>query len=367
MDIATAELVVYHLFDVAGAIDLARVKQFVGAAAIQSRINQRPSTPSYIQYHQPPVVFEGEILGLREVDGLRLRIKAFDYGVLSLALSRGLAGTWAELVRLGQQYIENDALAQHAEQACRQVMSALGDALQGPRERLLSEDYCVFVVHALGGPGSRRVTADELLAVHGEDIALLLLGEQAPLSRQEQDEVLGTRISYLVDDLVVPAWSAAFVYDREAGAAATLEILEFANSQLLEFRYYDEWLDGEMARIYADLQRKRWSALLGGGRYASAAKQLHSLFIDVNDLTDRTENALKVVGDVYAARLFGMVASRIALNRWKSTVEEKLRTLDAIFRSVVEQTGMARGQLLELTIIIILLVELLLFFLGVMS
>ena len=36
-----------------------------------------------------------------------------------------------------------------------------------------------------------------------------------------------------------------------------LEILEFANSQLLEFRYYDELLDGELARIYAELQKPR--------------------------------------------------------------------------------------------------------------
>jgi len=30
-----------------------------------------------------------------------------------------------------------------------------------------------------------------------------------------------------------------------------MEILEFANSQLLEFRYYDRLLDEELERIYA--------------------------------------------------------------------------------------------------------------------
>ena len=37
--------------------------------------------------------------------------------------------------------------------------------------------------------------------------------------------------------------------------------------------------------------------------YVAATSHLHSLFIDVNELTDRTENALKIVGDIYSARL----------------------------------------------------------------
>ena len=63
--------------------------------------------------------------------------------------------------------------------------------------------------------------------------------------------MLRHRLSYLATDLVVPTWNAAFVYDTEAGAGSVLEILEFANSQLLEFRYYDALLDAELAQIYA--------------------------------------------------------------------------------------------------------------------
>ena len=86
----------------------------------------------------------------------------------------------------------------------------------------------------------------------------MLRGEAQPLSAQEQEEVLRNRLSYLANDLVIPTWNAAFVYDTEAGAAATLELFEFANSQLLEFRYHDALLDGELARIYPQLQRTSW-------------------------------------------------------------------------------------------------------------
>jgi hypothetical protein len=165
----------------------------------------------------------------------------------------------------------------------------------------------------------------------------------------------------------VPTWNAAFVYDNETGTQATLEIFEFANSQLLEFRYYDELLDLELGRIYSQLQHPPRVQVLSGGKYIEATKHLHALFIDINDITDRTENALKMVGDIYSARLFNLVAARLGLAQWKASVEEKLDTLDDIYRFAVEQLAISRGHFLELTIILILVLELVLFFLGIMT
>ena len=80
-----------------------------------------------------------------------------------------------------------------------------------------------------------------------------------------------------------------------------------------------------------------------------------------------TENALKFVGDIYAARLFSLVGDRLGLNRWKGNVQEKLETLDDIYRFAVEQSSMARGQFLELTVVVILILELVLIMMGVMK
>ena len=195
-------------------------------------------------------------------------------------------------------------------------------------------------------------------------IAQLLRGERGALSVEERDEALRHRISYFADDLVIPTWSSAFIRDSEAGAQAAIEILEFANSQLLEFRYYDQLLDAELARIYPQLQRGGWLYNWVARRYSRAVRQVHSLFIDVTELTDRTENALKIVGDVYAARLFALAAARLGLNQWKASVQEKLRTLADIYRFAVEQTSMARGEFLELIVVIILVLELVLLLVG---
>lgn len=223
--------------------------------------------------------------------------------------------------------------------------------------------HLVFAIHELERPTS----AEELIEEHREDLAVMLRGERQPLSEQEIAAVLQHRLSYLANDLVIPTWNAAIVYDTDAGAQAALEILEFPNSQLLEFRYYyDRLLDDELASIYSQLKRPRRYERMGS-RYTRAARQVHSLFIDVNELTDRTENALKFVGDIYASRLFSLVADRLGLATWKANVQEKLKTLDAIYRFAAEQSSLSRGQFLEFIIVLILVLELVLILLGVMN
>src|SRR5207244_8088720 len=209
---------------------------------------------------------------------------------------RPFAGTWPELVSIGQMLIESDDLEQQAEQLCRAVTARLTPALVGYRSEFLSEDYLVYAIHEL----DHLMSADELIAEHDEDLAAMLRGERQPLSKQEKTAILQHRLSYLADDLVVPTWNAAVVYDTAAGAQAALEILEFANSQLLELRYYDRLLDAELASIYSRLQHPAgWYEQWVSSRYAKAARQVHALLIDVNELTDRTENALKFIGDIY--------------------------------------------------------------------
>ena len=353
---------VYFLYDVADAIDLAAVRDLI-QATVRAPLTPKVTTPPYVQYQQPPALIDGQALGMADVDGFRTRLKVFDYGVVSVALARPLPPTWEELLEQGLQWYENARLAAAAEECCRTLLARMAPAVTRPRPGFLAEDYLVVGVTRSDDVAS----AETLLSVHGGDIAQLLRGEQQALSAQERDEVLRHRISYFANDVVIPTWNGALVFDSDAGIQGALELLEFANSQLLEFRYYDQLLDGELARIYAQLQGGGWAQSWFGRRYTRAARTVHALFIDINELTDKTENALKIAGDVYAARVFALAAARLGLEHWKANVRDKLQTLDAIYRFAVEQTAMTRGEFLELTIVLILILELVLFFLGIMT
>ena len=129
-----------------------------------------------------------------DTDRFTVRFKAFDYGVISVALTKAFSGTWEEWVDYGLACHENSALAQIAER--------IGAAITRPRDEFLAEDYLVFAAtHTDDGQ-----TADELLAAHGGTMAQLLRGERSALSAEEREEVLRHHISYFADDLVIPTW-----------------------------------------------------------------------------------------------------------------------------------------------------------------
>jgi hypothetical protein len=360
--VTSATIHAFYLFDVAQAIDVRMLQRQFGPQAAQATLQDKSPGPPKVRYFVPPVLVDSSAIGIGLLDGFNVRVKAYDYGVISLMLSRPFQGGWDPFVRCGQDLIENDALERRATDAAAQVVDRLRPALTGLRPAFLSEDYAAFVVHAFDRP----MSADEVLDRLGPDIAQMLRGERQALSQQERDEVLRHRLSYLTDDLVIPAYNAAFVLDSEPGAQGALEILEYVNSQLLEFRYHDEQLESELTRIYAVLQAPRWRDRFMGRRATRAARRLHTLFVDVNELSDRMENAVKLVGDVYSARLAGLAGARLGLDAWKRNVEDKLETLDDIYRFAVEQTGISQGNLLELVIVLILMLELGLFFAGIM-
>ena len=168
----------------------------------------------------------------------------------------------------------------------------------------------------------------------------------------------------------MPTWNAAFVYDTQAGAQAALEILRVR--QLAAAGVPATTTNCSMpssARIYKTLQRPRLAST--SGRIAGtrkAARQVHALFIDVNELTDRTENALKFIGDIYAARLFGLVGrsawARHLEGGRRGEAENARRHLPV--RRRTDGHG-ARASFLELIVVVILVLELVLILLGIMK
>jgi hypothetical protein len=361
--ITSARITAFYLFDVSESIHLQQLPGLLQTSAQPARLASKPAIPSYVRYQSPPLQVDGDAIGVADLDGYDVRIKAFDYGVVSLSLTKAFRGSWEELIATAARLTVENALEAGAERICNGFVQRIQTALDQPRGRFLSEDYFVFSVTAFDRP----LSADAVVAEAGHEIARLLRAEVQPLSQQERDEVLRHRLSYLANDLVVPTWSTALVYDTESSIQGALEIFEYANSQLLQFRYYDDLLNGRLASIYRELETRKSYNHWWPRRYTRAARQVHALFIDVNELTDRTENALKLVGDVYAARLLALAHSRLGVTAWRESVLDKLKTLDEIYRFAVDQTAMERGELLEIAVVIILMFELALFFMGIMK
>jgi hypothetical protein len=248
--------------------------------------------------------------------------------------------------------------AAHASRIARQKLDRAAPALVKPYPDWLSEDYFIFHVREIaGGP-----SAEDLCRSQGAQIAQVVRGETAQLSEGERNEILQSRISYYPNDLSVIGWNAAFLYDTPAGAETAIQLLEYANSQLLEFRHYDEFLTRELESVYASLDKG--TGILARWRLARAATKLHTVLLDVNELTEHADNAIKFLSDMFSARLYKLIASKVGVPDYKDLVTQKVQTAEELYRFMVDQFNQSRAFFLELTVVIILVIELIYFFRG---
>ena len=163
-------------------------------------------------------------------------------------------------------------------------------------------------------------------------------------------------------DLFVAGWTAAFLCDNAEGAAVTLRLLEYANTQLLEFRHYDHVLTEVLENVYKSLEKKR--GVLARWRMAREARQLNTLLLAVRELTERADTAIKFLSDMYAARLYRLAAEKIGVGDYRRLVDSKLHTANELYTFMMDQFHAGRAFALELMVVIILVIELAYLFNG---
>ncbi len=176
------------------------------------------------------------------------------------------------------------------------------------------------------------------------------------LADSECREALQSSISYYPSDLLVVGWIAAFVYDTPQGAVATIQLLEYANTQLLEFRHYDELLTTRLKDVYQMLEQKRGPTRRW--RMARQAEHLNAMRLDVIELTERSDNAIKFLSDMFYARAYRIASNKVGVADYRNLVEQKLRIAAELYEFLVNSFHEARAFFLELMVVAILVIEL---------
>lgn len=389
--IQQGKILIYYLFDIADEIDLDKLRNQWAGRSTNIKLVSRRASPYYMQFENEPVLLPlGEMTLLLRPDLpviAEVRAKAFDFGVLSICWEVPILTEWSQLVEDAYLYIDNDHIADQSLKLLEDLMPALGSSLatstgagigkaiagtskmlQEPHKNVLLEDYTIFYVNRF----EVHFSAEELLEQASSDIASIVRGERKALSRWEREHVLEKRISYFEDDLVVMAWNSSFIYDPE-GSSEHVDILEFANSELLELRSYDQLLDQQLREIYDELEelpKSRLSAWLSMWRlpllnnpYQRTTQKLLTLLIDVSELTDRIENSLKIIGDLYLARIYQQISYKLHLKEWQARVDGKLASARQIYETLNSEVSDRRSVLLEIIVVLLIALETLFLFL----
>lgn len=350
MEIVTGALRAFFLYDVADTIDLPSLRTVGGEGLAPADLPLRTHTsPAYLEFPTPPLTARLQDAALGEFRVER-RVKFFDYGVVSIRIAVPFTGDLPSFAAFAKGLRADPALPALAARTLEEVLSEVGDAMH-ERHKALVEDYFVARIEGL----REAATAEQLLRDERSNIAALVLGELGTFSEAEIDEALRQRFSFYADDLTVIQWDSAFVYDRRESADAIEDILEFANSQLVELRTYDSLLDRELDVIYAANPGKTPSPLGRGA--AEQAASLRYLIVDVLELTDRASNALKIIGDAYYARIYRAAAQRLALDVWQRQIDRKLESIRDMYQFANDQARAGRDVFLEIVVIVLFVVE----------
>ena len=354
-------------FDVCEAIRLDRLREILSARTVAQPQPRQPA-PGYIRYERPPVVEAVEPLVLESGERLTGEVKFYDYGVLSVVFELPFTGGWNKLAGLASRWVWDVDFVAQAAQIVRDKIARAAAAIVKPYQDWLSEDYLIFHIREIRGGNARSgeictsPTVPDLIQKHGARIAQVVRGDTGQLAETEVNEVLQSRISYYANDLAVIGWNAAFVYDSASGAETAIQLLEYANSQLLEFRHYDDFLTEELERVYTLLDEG--TGILARWRLARSATRLHTVLLDVAELTEHADNAIKFLSDMFSARLYKLAALKVGVPDYKDLVTQKVRTAEELYRFMVDQFNQSRAFFLELTVVIILVIELVYLFRG---
>lgn len=356
--ILEGEAHLFFAFDIGLAIDLDAAESLLaGAGGAEGRwsIGNAQRTPEYFEFRPaplrvarkaPPVTLAGRSINPK------VECVLYDFGAVSLSYRVPIDGPINGLVALADEVYENPALLADARRQIETLAAQIKAAVRRLDVSPLVEDYVVYHVRHARTPGGLHACLLECR----QSLARVLRAERGVLSEQETADALSSSMSYTPGDTLIVDWNAALVIQEPAEDILT--VLEFATVELLEVRFLDDKLDAMLDRTYDDTHR---GGTLERRRSRRAdMRRIASLQMDAALLFESINNALKLMGDQYLARVYRLAAKRFHLEDWDQSIQRKVSTLEGIYRKMADDQSTRRMEVLEWIIIVLIAVSIVL-------
>jgi hypothetical protein len=367
-------------FDVGQGIDLDHAESRLSAGAHRQGLSPSRRTPPYLDYRPLPVRVSGSVepMDVMVRTGRDERVwktqrafdaVIFDFGAISISLRIEFEGSLTDLLALSDALYEYGPIISGARHLLGTLAETIADAVTRPH---VADPVECYVVFQFDDPAM----ADIALARRPETDALLagiLRSERQQLSDGEVADAVSSRISYGRRDVAMIDWNAAIVVDpgSPAGVGGGDEVrfvLEYANVELLEMRVLDDRLDHILDESYRIVMEQGGGGVGVWGRRFSGGwgglNRIARLQMDSALLYEGVNNAIKLVGDQYLARVYRLAAARFHLPERDSSIERKLSTLESIYSKLQDRRASLRMEALEWIIILLFVVSIVLPFLS---
>jgi len=354
-----------YAFDVAYDMLREPVPQLLGQPVAEFSVDASKRNPRHLFFNKPRMVRlpPMERIGPNGPVRVDRTLKFLPVGAISITISVPFQVQAIEdLVSFHDLEFSNGVLSQEVRQLADEARRELARYFLKPVRQLADEEaYTVFCIDApLCAEDGQPLSAEDWLHQHRREVAALLTQEPDihQLSRQEADESTGRYLSYYENDLAVLDWDAALVVQEPGQVDEILYVLELANLQLAELEAYDRILDTALERSYRDLNQQR------PRRSGEVMRELREIRIDLAHFSDELSNITKFFGDWHLARIYENISARFHLGDWHRTIDEKLKTLDNLYQLLSQDRNNRWMLTLEVTIVLLFVIDLILLVLG---
>lgn len=340
---------IFFAFELGHSINLDAAALKIRDLAERAKFQHNRKAPKYFDYDPPPlrITTHGPQINLGKFfTKPQADITVFDFGACSVCYEVEISGPIGNLIELSSVLYDNSFLLADARDRVSQLVEEIGTAIQRPEILDSVEDFTIFQIEEL----NNDLNFTDLVRDGSRDFAQILRAETENLSQEEIKEALTTRTAYSADDLTIVDWNACLFFGSKV--EDVVAVLEFCNVELLEMRILDEQLDDHLEEAY--------QTLLTGRKNKSDLWKIAQLQVDSAVLYEAVENALKLLGDQYLARVYSLASGKFHLPEWNSSILRKLDTLDSIYQKLTDRATQRRSDMHEWIIILLILVEVIL-------
>jgi hypothetical protein len=341
---------VMFAFELGMSVNLDKAAESIKEGGVErTRFRRNRRSPKYFDYDPPPLrISQGcqQLNVAKFFTKPQAELTVFDFGACSVTYAVDISGPVSHLIELSEVLCDNAALLADARERVRQFVDQARDAIQRPGLGDTFEDFAVFHFEEFEGD----LKAKDILDAFPVEFARLLRAESGDLGDEEVRDALGIRTSYGNSDIAVMDWNSSLFFG--SNVEDVVAVLDFCNVELLEMRFLDEQLDAYLERAY--------DVLTKGKKGEADLRKVARLQVDSAILYEAVENALKLLGDQYLARVYSLASSRFHLPEWHSSIRRKLDTLDSIYQKLSDQSAQRRSETLEWVIIVLIMGEIIL-------